>query len=174
MKTKERKPTKPKVEFNLYFAPRHYPDYVTLMVHKNQADMMTHRRDRKSSTCEAFFKPTDLEETLKVNPDGSEARIVNNCYGEIHFFYASLGLGIIAHELYHVVTNWAWEHSCIPTGNEQPESSNGIIYLPCNEERCAELMGSLMAQSIVGLAKHATKAFTKAFINIENERSFVR
>lgn len=170
---KESQPTKPKIQFNLFFAARHYPDYVTMMVHKTQADMMTHRRDRKSSTCEAFFKPTDFEETLKIGKDGSEQRVVNNCYGEIHFFPKSLTMGIIAHELYHVVTNWAWEHSCIPTGNEGTHQRHPTLYLPSNEERCAELMGSLMAQAVVGLAKLAGAKF-KDYYNLDNEREYLK
>lgn len=158
---KKKKAKEPKYQFNIFFATRHYPDFVTIKVHETQKEMMTNRSDRKSSTCEAFFRPTNLSETLNINPDGSEQRIVNNCYGEVHFYLGSLTLGIIAHELYHVVTNWAWEHSCIPKGNEGDRWENGIIYVPSNEERCAELIGALMAQTVVGLAHHMGKQFGK-------------
>jgi hypothetical protein len=170
-KKKEPAPVKPRWTFDLYFAPRQYPDHVTLMVHRTQKDMLTHRSDRKSSPREAFFKPTDIEETIKFGPNGSEERTVNNCYGELHFYPGSLTVGIIAHELYHVVCNWAWEHSCQPKGNEGSRWSNGILYLPSNEERCAELMGCLMAQTMVGLAHCLGKKFGK-YLSLENETSY--
>lgn len=166
-KEKFQQPVKPKWAFNIYFAVRQYPDFATVMVHKTQKDMMTHRRDRKSDTCEAFFKPTEIEETLQMAKDGSERRIVNNCYGEVHFHLGSLSVGIIAHELYHVVTNWAWEHSCIPGGNEGSYKFNGIVGIPSNEERCAELMGVLMGQTIFGMAHVMGKTFKKHLSNNE-------
>lgn len=152
---------KPKAQFEIYLARRSSPFYVLVVVHHSYKDLQKHRMLKKGG-CEAFFRATTLEETLTVAKDGSETRKINHCFGEVHFYPGSLSFGIIAHEMYHAVTCWAWEHGHLPTGNEKEGKKSTVFDIPTNEELCAEMIGELVGQTMVGLMRTLGAKFLKA------------
>lgn len=145
---------KPKAKFEIYLCRRSSPEYLMVFVHQDYKSLQRYRQSasKKDGGCEAFFRAADFTEVLKVCKCG-ETRTVNNCFGEVHFYPGSLTFGIIAHEMYHAVTSWGWEHGCLPTGNEKEGRKSTVFDIPTNEELCAELMGELVGQTMVGLMR---------------------
>lgn len=125
-------------------------------VHETYKHLQSHRKGEKG--VEAFFRPTEVTEVLKLSKDG-EVRTVNRCFGEVHFYPGSLSFGIIAHEMYHAVTSWAWEHGCLPKGNENEGKKSTVFEIPTDEELCAELIGELVGQTMIGLIRVLGKKF---------------
>jgi hypothetical protein len=148
---------KPEYTFDLYVSPRHSPRVVRVMIHRNQRRMLVWRGDSYSGdSTEAFCQACDTRR-LRFDDKGGSVEVVDHVVAVVHFHPGSLSMGVVAHELFHAVIAWARMEACLPCSEVEPADKKAVLHLPDHEERCAEVMGGLMAQFVVNLAKRVPK-----------------
>lgn len=128
-------------KFKLYPAPRFTNQHFNVFIHKTQKKLIdTHPRKHK---CMAFFAWSNENENFNL--------------GELHFCLDMLTYGIITHELYHAVTYWSRVTGSMP--EEDWQGDDDSWGKSTNEERCAEVIGSLMAQFVVEAKRTRVKGW---------------
>jgi hypothetical protein len=121
----------PKPAFKIHVSPKTSPQYFEVYIHATQ----------KSLRIAYGGKIGDLAVMGFCRPRLSPESVL----GEIHFDRYALSFGVIAHELFHALLIWARATGGLPP--QEPEGDYaGIWDESTNEERCAEILGLMVAQ----------------------------
>lgn len=119
----------PKPAFKIHVSPKTSPQYFDVYIHPTRRGLRE-AYGGWSGDVMAFCKP-------RFSPE--------NALGELHFRRDTLSHGVIAHELFHALLIWARVTGGVPPVEEEG-NAQGEWDESTNEERCAEIIGFMVAQ----------------------------